>query len=331
MKYYTCANTSGGFIDFTEENVFDVENKVQLICNNDYVKSYILGFLRGESEKIISAGSNNLLGGVVFRDKNTAVVSSCQNACKIFNLDEYFGLEKEVENEFYNHMFNCYGQAKEIHDEWESIYIKNMDFERLNKFCEKFIESNIITESESGTGKTYKRFFGTVTTLGNSNYIDCLTENMEKRFFIKGRPGTGKSTFLKKLSAKLRENAFDVEEYYCSFDSNSLDMVICRELSFCVFDSTPPHEKFPQRATDEILDFYVESGLFGVDEKHEKELFFVKSAYDFKIREGKEFFKKAYMQKEERDKKGLAKIEESEMRKIGENIRESLEKINHKT
>ena len=154
---------------------------------------------------------------------------------------------------------------------------------------------------------------------------------MEKRFFIKGRPGTGKSTFLKKLSAKLRENAFDVEEYYCSFDSNSLDMVICRELSFCVFDSTPPHEKFPQRATDEILDFYVESGLFGVDEKHEKELFFVKSAYDFKIREGKEFFKKAYMQKEERDKKGLAKIEESEMRKIGENIRESLEKINHKT
>ena len=61
MKYYTCANTSAGFVDFTNDNVFDVYNRIKLVCENNYVKSYVLGFLRGESERIISAGSKNLI------------------------------------------------------------------------------------------------------------------------------------------------------------------------------------------------------------------------------------------------------------------------------
>ena len=321
MRYYTCANTSGGFVDFTEENGFDVNNKIILMCKNSYVKSYILGFLKGKSEKIVSSGSKNLVDGLIFRDKNYAVVSNCENPCRVFNLDEYFGFDDGEEDSYLKNMFIYYGDAKDIHDEWEKIYISNMDFERLDNFCKNVIERLACTTSMSGTGKIYKRFFGTITPLGNVNYIDNLTEDIQKRYFIKGRPGTGKSTFLKRLSAKLGENGFDVEEYYCSFDSNSLDMVICRELSFCVFDSTPPHEKFPQRENDEILDFYVESGLSGIDEKYEKELHFVKSAYDFKIKQGKEFFKKAHKQKDEKDREGLAKIEESEMRKIASDLR----------
>ena len=30
MKYYTCANTSSGFVDFTEDNIFDIENRILL-------------------------------------------------------------------------------------------------------------------------------------------------------------------------------------------------------------------------------------------------------------------------------------------------------------
>lgn len=322
MKYYTCANTSSGFVDFTKENVFDVYNRIKLVCQNSYVKSYVLGFLKGESEKIISTGSKNLLDGLVFRSKNMAVVSDCESPCRVFDLDRYFDLDTNSDNEFLYNMFICYAQAKEIHDEWESIYIKNMDFARLDKFYNSVIEKLVNSQSVFGEGKTYKRFFGTVTPAENVNFIDNLTEGIQKRCFIKGRPGTGKSTFLKRLSAKLKEYGFDVEEYYCSFDSKSLDMVVCRELSFCVFDSTPPHEKFPQRETDEILDFYVESGLSGIDEKYAKELFFVKSAYDYKIKEGKEFFKKAYNLKSENDKNALSGIREGELRQIAKNIEE---------
>ena len=70
-------------------------------------------------------------------------------------------------------------------------------------------------------------------------------------------------------------------------------MVVCRELNFCVFDSTAPHEKFPERPNDEILDFYIESGLEGIDEKYRNELNEIKKAYDTLIKSGVKAFKEA--------------------------------------
>lgn len=321
MKYYTCANTSAGFVNFTEESIFDISYKIQLICKNNYVKSYVMGFLKGESEKILSVGSKNLADGLVFRDRNIAVIGNCKNAYKTVDLDNYFGFSAvEETNHLYKNMFSCYAEAKDIHDEWEKIYINSMDFERLNGYCDNVIKKIVRCKGVDGTGKIYKRFFGTSTVNGPVNFIDNITEKISKRYFIKGRPGTGKSTFLKKLSAELKRNGFDVEEYYCSFDPKSLDMVVSRELSLCVFDSTAPHEKFPRRENDEILDFYAESGLLGVDEKYEKELYFVKSAYDNKIREGMDWYKKAWKIKDEFDKASLSEIDEREIRKIAKNI-----------
>ncbi len=327
MKYYVCANTADGAVDFTEDNIFDIENKILLKGENDFVRSLVLdysGVCTLNSEKILSVGSRDLTNGIISRDNNTAIISKCNNPSKVIDLGEFFdsdGYNCE-EKYLYEKMFGCYRQAKEIHDEWEKLYIDNMDFSRLDKYCNGIIEKLVTSKSVSGSGKTYKRFFGTTTVNGAVNHIDSISGGLLKRYFIKGRPGTGKSTFLKKLSKKLTENGFDVEEYYCSFDKNSLDMVASGELSFCVFDSTAPHEKFPQRESDEILDFYVEAGLSGVDEKYHKELFFVKSAYDLKIREGKEFFVKAYTIKEEANKRMLTKINESQLRKFAKSIAE---------
>ena len=325
MKYYTCSNTSSGFVDFTEDNIFDIKNKVMLKGENDCIKSYVLKLLRektGECEEILCAGSRRLTNGLILREKSTAIVSKCNNSDRIIDLDEYFGVAdyKPEIKLLYERMFNIYSEAKDIHDEWEKIYVENMDFSRLDNYCDGIIGKIVTTKSQCGYGKVYKRFFGTSTIEGPANHIDNITENIKKRYFIKGRPGTGKSTFLKKLSAKLRENDFDVEEYYCSFDKNSLDMVISRELSICVFDSTPPHEKFPQCESDEVLNFYVESGLSGIDEKFERKLYLVKSAYDSKIKEGIHFFKKAWQMKEESDRRLLTKISESDIRKIAKNI-----------
>lgn len=325
MKYYTCANTSAGFIDFTEDNIFDIKNIVELRGKNDCIRSYVLKLLRdklGDCEEIICPGSRRLTSGIILRDKNMAIVSKCNEPHKVIDLDVCFNVtdySPEITS-LYDSMFNAYDEAKEIHDEWEKIYIGNMDFSRLDGYCKEIIEKLVTTQSEEGTGKTYKRFFGTLTVEGPVNYIDNITENLNKRYFIKGRPGTGKSTFLKKLSGALKENGFDVEEYYCSFDKKSFDMVVSRELSFCVFDSTAPHEKFPERESDEILDFYTAAGLSGVDERFEKELFFVKSAYDNRIREGMDFFKMAWKLKENIDKQVLARVTESEIRKIAKNI-----------
>lgn len=58
------------------------------------------------------------------------------------------------------------------------------------------------------------RFFGAATPNRPVDFIQNLTENIPKRYFIKGRPGTGKSTILKKLAAKAE--AAGTDEKYAS-------------------------------------------------------------------------------------------------------------------
>ena len=148
------------------------------------------------------------------------------------------------------------------------------------------MESLIPKKSDELSQRTFKRFFGASTPDGSVNYIDNLTEDIKTRYFIKGRPGTGKSTFMKKLQKKAEENGYNCQVYYCSFDKNSLDMVLIPELSMCVFDSTAPHELFPSRDSDKILDFYKEAGLSGVDERLKNDFDDIKRRYSFRITEG---------------------------------------------
>ena len=64
-------------------------------------------------------------------------------------------------------------------------------------------------------------------------------------FVLKGGPGTGKSSFMRKISGMLLGEGYDVEEIYCSSDPHSLDGVIgiCGERKIAVLDGTAPHEE----------------------------------------------------------------------------------------
>ena len=207
---------------------------------------------------------------------------NCQNDKKSDEIKALLERETWAMDMFYQ----AYKKAKIIHDEWEGIYIKNIDFARLEAYGDGIITTLLGNNNGNKGTQNLHRFFGASTPDGSVNYIDNLTENLSARYFIKGRPGTGKSTFLKRLAKSANERGFDTELYYCSFDKNSLDMVIVPELSFCVFDSTAPHEMFPQNDRDSILDFYKESGLLGIDEKFERELSDIAERYKQKISEG---------------------------------------------
>jgi len=212
-------------------------------------------------------------------------------------IKELLGKEKWAFGELYK----AYEKGKEIHDEWERVYIQNMDYNRLEAYEDGMLHELLGKNKGKKGTQNYHRFFGASTPDGSVNYIDNLTEQMDTRYFIKGRPGTGKSTFLKKLAKKANEKGFDTEIYYCSFDKNSLDMVIVPELSFCVFDSTAPHEMFPADKRDKILDFYEESGLSGIDEKYEIELSDIAERYRQKMAEGMAYLRlgKIYMRERE--------------------------------
>ena len=94
-------------------------------------------------------------------------------------------------------LYSEYGEAKKIHDEWEKVYIKNMDFDSLNRFTE-FEENLLIRPKKSGRGEKKERFFGASTPSGSVNYVANLTEGLAARYFIKRPPGNGQVDLPKK-------------------------------------------------------------------------------------------------------------------------------------
>ncbi len=93
-----------------------------------------------------------------------------------------------------------------------------------------------------------KSFLGANTPYGFSSLFDELYNPYRKcrAYIIKGGPGTGKSSFMKKIEKRAHEKGLDTELVYCSSDPQSLDALLIPELSLSFADGTSPHVLEPQ-------------------------------------------------------------------------------------
>ncbi len=104
------------------------------------------------------------------------------------------------------------------------------------------------------------RYFAAANTYnGFKSYFDDVfrSRDYERIFVLKGGPGTGKSSFMRRASALGYEKGCRVEEIYCSSDPNSLDGVIIESNGkmIAILDGTAPHQrdaKIPG-AIDELI------------------------------------------------------------------------------
>ena len=73
-------------------------------------------------------------------------------------------------------------------------------------------------------------------------YGDCFS-SLDKLYIIKGGPGTGKSSLMKRVSRHAENKGYPVEYFYCSSDQESLDGIIIYkgELKIGIIDGTSPH------------------------------------------------------------------------------------------
>ncbi|WP_102273521.1 PRK06851 family protein [Cytobacillus massiliigabonensis] len=207
-------------------------------------------------------------------------------------------ISKEVSKSF-EAAYSTFGEALKIHDSWENIYFDHMDFGKADQLTNKLIANfygNIHLNKQSDVRH---RFLGAATPKGAVDFVPNLTEDLPKRYFIKGRAGTGKSTMLKKLASEAVYRGLDIEIYHCGFDPHSLDMLIIRELGLAIFDSTSPHEYFPSLAGDEIIDTYEEFVTPGTDEIFAEQINEISTQYKAKMKEAIFFLAQA---KEYRDK-----------------------------
>ena len=290
IHYFANSNSSRGYVSFYESNFGALERVVPL-------HGYPLKPLGNLLEDICDCAAeqkrrvewihnclDNTPEGIILPDLSAGVINipfyAEHNA---LNLLEDYNIRQT--RKALDEAHALFAAALHIHDEWEKVYIGKMDFRAADELA-KETEARLIGDRHTEKrGRAIDRYFGAATVNGSFDYIANITQCLGKRYFIKGRPGTGKSTLLKKLVKKAVDAGFEAEVYHCAFDPQSLDMLVVRELDFCIFDSTSPHEYFPSLPTDEIIDVYEAAVEPGTDEKNAKKL--TQFQHDYKEQVGK--------------------------------------------
>ncbi len=84
-------------------------------------------------------------------------------------------------------------------------------------------------------------FAGANTEVGYKGYLPDILASADRVFIIKGSPGSGKSTLMKRVAETAESEGHRVDRVFCSADPLSLDAVIVPGLSIAVADGTSPH------------------------------------------------------------------------------------------
>lgn len=313
--YFVCGNTAKGFQNFFPSNLKNI-NKVYILKGGPGTGKSSLMKKIGDLmtakkmpvEYIHCSSDPNSLDGLIIRTLSVAIVDG--TAPHVIEptapgaIEEYVNLgtawdvkqlaehKKEIlflQSEIsscYPKAYDCFAKALKIHDEWEKIYIDHMDFAKANEFTQQVIHTlldNIHLDKQS---VVMHRFFGGSTPQGAVDYVQELISPIHNRYFIKGRPGSGKSTMLKKILAMAQTKGINVEVYHCGFDPDSLDMLMMPELDLCIFDSTAPHEYYPERESDIVLDMYQNLITPNTDERYKDALSDISKRYKEQVAKG---------------------------------------------
>ncbi len=122
--------------------------------------------------------------------------------------------------------------------------------------------------SKKNQGKSRHLYLGNNTPEGFFSYYKYILgqREAEKIICIKGGPGTGKSTFMRKIGEELIAQGQDVDFMHCSADGNSLDGIVIRDKKIALVDGTSPHIVDPINpgAVDSIIhlgDYWDQEGI----------------------------------------------------------------------
>ncbi|MBR2343390.1 MAG: hypothetical protein IKA64_03960 [Clostridia bacterium] len=127
---------------------------------------------------------------------------------------------------------------------------------------------NMIPDGERfAAANSYRGFVSRFNTV-------FISREFKKVFILKGGPGTGKSTILKRLAVYAKEKGLSVEVVYCSSDPSSLDGIIIggERGKIGVLDGTAPHTADPHfpGAVEEIVNLGESFRLSSLEEQRQE-------------------------------------------------------------
>ncbi|SHF89819.1 hypothetical protein [Ornithinibacillus halophilus] len=305
QAYYVSGNTADGFVNFLSTNVEDFHHVIILNHPSATLKTKVIQQIinkyesESDLEVLLSPLGSEFLDGVIIRGHSFAVVvdtiatPDLNGAIEVdlglflARSEESYPDKQEKIKQLTEESYTNFETGLKIHDDLEKVYINEMDFEKANEIAEEFITKLLNSkEKQNRKANIYHRLFGTNTKDGVVNEVPEILKTLSTCYFVKGRAGTGKSTFMKKIMSACHDYGYDIELYHCSFDPSSIDMVLVRELDFCIFDSTDPHEFFPSEDGHSIIDLYEEAVTPGTDEKYATEIDALNTNYKSFMKKG---------------------------------------------
>ena len=122
----------------------------------------------------------------------------------------------------------------------------------------------------------FEIYLGANTPEGFYPYFEDFVAQVRKLYIIKGGPGSGKSTMMKKIGRFGADAGVRTVWIYCSSDSDSLDGVFFPDYGIMYVDGTAPHvlEAKTPGAREELIDFgqcFDTVGLGGIAGEIERE------------------------------------------------------------
>ena len=105
-------------------------------------------------------------------------------------------------------------------------------------------------------------FLGANSPTGFYSLYDHLLSPEEARaiYILKGGPGCGKSTLMRKIGAWAEEAGLETEYILCSGDPDSLDAVILPAVGTAIVDGTAPQVVVPQGHNGGFVPFLERKG-----------------------------------------------------------------------
>ena len=226
--------------------------------------------------------------GVVFLDGTAPHIVDPKNPGvidEIINLGEYWNEEelqknkkeiiecsKEISSSF-NRCYKFLKAAEPIYYDIEEKYKDCMDFGKVNKLTELFIE-NIFKDIENkGEYKTPRHLFGTaITPIGHVDYTDSLLSEADIVYYLNGEIGCGRTTFLKKVYEKALEKGMKVEVYHYPLIPEKIETILINDLKIGITTSNI----YKDNETIDLSEFLDKDKLL----KYEDDIDFDKKIFD---------------------------------------------------